>query len=288
VLSPIYWLLAYRDKTPGLNLRKNFASLAFRLLIKNGGYVSFGDIYRLFCNPMDSTRYFEFAFVCEALSKASMSRYLDVSSPRLLPIFLTFETKGLHSELVNPDLSDLRGSAGLIQALRLESRCTVHGCLIDDVPFDSGSFDVVSSISVVEHIPDDTKAVQKMWNLLKPGGRLLLTLPCAVEASNRFINRNEYGLLAPNDDGYFFFHRLYDQRLLEDNIFSVTGRPLHTAIYGEKRSGFLRENLDRKMADPLYPYWREPYMMGTSFCYFDELSELPGEGVIGLEFQKSE
>jgi len=235
---------------------------------------------------MDSTRYFEFAFVWDALTDVSVSRFLDVSSPRLFPIILTFKKRNLVAELMNPDLNDLSCTASLVKALGLESRCNLHGLLISAAPFDSGSFDVVTSISVVEHIPQDTQAIHEMWNLLRPRGRLLLTLPCAARSSEQYINRNEYGLLAPNEGGYFFFQRLYDPVSLEERIFCITGRPRRHLIYGERSPGSLRRNLDRKMGDPSYPYWREPYMMGQDFRYYKDLSELPGEGVIGLEFEK--
>jgi SAM-dependent methyltransferase len=237
--------------------------------------------------PMDSTRYFEFAFMWDALTKLSFTRYLDVSSPRLFPIILTLKKDNLVSELMNPDLADLSLTVRLIKSLRLENRCNLHGCLIGDAPFEHGSFDVITSISVVEHIPKDIEAIDGMWNLLKPGGRLLLTLPCAAEASEQYIDRNEYGLLTPDNDGFFFFQRLYDQRLLEERIFSVTGRPCRQVVYGEKSAGTHRRCLERKWGDPAYPNWREPYMMGKDFCYFTDLRDLPGEGVIALEFVKN-
>ncbi len=286
VLSPAYWLLAHRYRVPGLKFRLECARLAFRLLYGDKALISYRDIYRLFFWPMDSTRYFEFAFVWESLSKLSPSRYLDVSSPHLFPIILTLNRPEIFAELVNPDATDLKSTANLVKALGLDPRCNLRSCLIDAAPFEPESFNVITSISVVEHIPEDSQAVQRMWEFLKPGGRLLLTLPCAAEASERYINRNEYGLLTPDEEGNFFFYRLYDQRLLEERIFSITGDPRQHAIYGEKSPGALRRELDRKMGDPSYPHWREPYMMGRDFCYFKRLGELPGEGVIGLEFEK--
>jgi SAM-dependent methyltransferase len=286
VLSPAYWLLAHRYQVPGLKFRTECARLASRLLRGHKGPISYADIYRLFFWPMDSTRYFEFDFVWDALSKLSPSRYLDVSSPHLFPIIFTLKQPELSAELVNPNATDLDTTANLVKALGLESRCNLRGCLIGAAPFEPGSFHVITSISVVEHIPEDSQAVQRMWDFLKPGGRLLLTLPCAAQASERYINRNEYGLLTPDEEGNFFFYRMYDQRLLEERVFSITGEPRRHAIYGEKSPGALRRNLDRKMSDPSYPHWREPYMMGQDFCYFKGLDELPGEGVVGLEFEK--
>jgi SAM-dependent methyltransferase len=288
VLTPAYWLLAHFYRTPGLQFRLDCTLLGLRLLVGRKGSVSYTDIRRLLFLPMDSTRYFEFAFVWDALSKLSPVRYLDVSSPHAFPIVLLLKKPTLLGELLNPDVSDLTSTAGLIKALALEDRCGLKSSLIDAAPFEARSFDVITSISVVEHILQDTEAIQKMWGLLKPGGRLLLTLPCAAEASERYNNRNEYGLVKPDEEGNFFFYRLYDERSLEERIFSVTGQPRRRAIYGERSSGLLLRNLDRKMADPLYPYWEEPYMMGRDFRYFESLGDLPGDGVIGLEFEKDE
>ena len=191
--------------------------------------------------------------------------------------------------MLNPDVSDLASTAKLVKALGLEDRCSLKSCLIDAAPFEAGSFDVITSISVVEHIPQDTEAIQKMWSLLKPGGRLLLTLPCAAEAAERYNNRSEYGLVTPDDDGNFFFYRLsYDEQSLEERIFSVTGQPSRRAIYGESLVAFYSRISIEKWQTLFYPYWQEPYIMGRDFRYFESLGDLPGDGVIGLEFEKRE
>jgi SAM-dependent methyltransferase len=279
-------LLAHHNRVPGLKLRRDCALLAFHLLCGRKSHISYADIYRLLFWPLDSTRYFEFAFAYDALSHISFHHYLDVSSPRTFPIILILKQREIFAELLNPDAVDLTYTGELVRSLHLEDRCNLRDCVINTAPFEPESFDVVTSLSVVEHIPQDMRAVQKMWDLLRPRGRLLLTLPCAAQTSEQYSDRNEYGLLAPNEEGYFFFQRLYDQQLLEERIFSITGPPRQHMIYGERFPGTLRRNLERKMRDPSYPYWREPYMMGQDFCYFNKLSELPGEGVVALEFEK--
>ena len=52
----------------------------------------------------------------------------------------------------------------------------LHGDLTR-LPFPDASFDLVSCISVLEHMPPDTRTrgVQEMARVLKPGGQLLLT-----------------------------------------------------------------------------------------------------------------
>ncbi len=43
-------------------------------------------------------------------------------------------------------------------------------------PLHSSQFDTVMSLCVFEHLPDDRKTLQEMWRVLRPGGRILLTL----------------------------------------------------------------------------------------------------------------
>jgi len=51
------------------------------------------------------------------------------------------------------------------------------GCLPDQVPFADGSFDLICLFDVLEHVEDDTKALGRVRELLKPGGRALITVP---------------------------------------------------------------------------------------------------------------
>jgi SAM-dependent methyltransferase len=286
-LSPIYCLLALHERGPGLAFRWDSAVLALRLLRRRTRQISIADVCRLLVFPMDSVRYFEFTFVWDALSNHPVCSYLDVSSPRLFPLMLVMKNHQLHADLINPDPQDLTVTDNLAKSLNLEKRCDFHNCLISAAPFEPGSFEVVTSISVVEHIPADKEAIRKMWGLVKPGGRLLLTVPCAAEAVDEFIDRNEYGVLEPDEDGLFFFQRFYDEQLLSDNIFSVTGEPHRHSVYGEKAPGTYHSNQRSKMADPEYPSWREPYMMATDYGYFNSVGHLPGVGVIGMEFVKA-
>lgn len=285
VLSPLYWLLAHRYHTPGLGLHQNCARFVLRLLSKPPDSISNGWLYYLLFMPMDSTRYFEFDFVWRALSQISFQRYLDVSSPRLFPLLLLSERRGLKADLLNPDQSDLGITANFARAAGLTDRCRLHNSLIQMAPFVSETFDAITSISVIEHIPQDTLAIKKMWELLSPGGRFLLSVPCAAEAEEQYINVNPYHLLNPDPNGFVFLQYLYDETLLQERIFDMTGPPARFRIYGEKRAGFLRRNLDAK-ASPRYPFWSEPYTTGKEFRYFSSLGDLPGEAVIAMEFVK--
>ena len=140
----------------------------------------------------------------------------------------------------------------LIQSMGIQERCRLHDCLISDAPFKPETFDLITSISVIEHIPDDRSAVQKMWSLLKPQGHLWITVPCSSKSSEQYIDRDEYGILSPAESGFFFWQRFYDSQALEDRIFTLTGPPSRRAVYGEKMRDFSKKRSIQE-GKPLLP-----------------------------------
>ncbi|MBN1545207.1 MAG: class I SAM-dependent methyltransferase [Syntrophaceae bacterium] len=51
------------------------------------------------------------------------------------------------------------------------------GGLPEPIPFDDGAFDLVCLLDVLEHIKDDCAALVRAGRLLRPTGRLLVTVP---------------------------------------------------------------------------------------------------------------
>lgn len=238
---------------------------------------------------MDSTRYFEFHEAWSVIKDFQFKRYLDISSPRLLPLLLLRMNTGATAEFINPDAGDLNETENLARALRLRSRCNFFNGTLNAAKFTQSSFDLITCISVLEHIPDDRAVIETMWSLLLPGGRLVLTFPCMSRPLEQYISYNQYGVLKPGEDGYTFWQRYYDRERIESNIYEITGLPNRIVIYGEKIYGlFFRNASMKRLLGFLYPFWREPYMMATEYKYFKSFDELPGEGVVMLEFIKNE
>ena len=48
---------------------------------------------------------------------------------------------------------------------------------ICDLPFGENEYDIILCNHVLEHIPDDTKAMQELYRVLKPGGIAILQIP---------------------------------------------------------------------------------------------------------------
>ncbi len=285
--SPLYLVMAQIAGAPGIGFHLRCAATAAILFITRR--ISLKTCYNYLFLPMDSTRYFEFHEVWKRLEGFSFRRYLDVSSPRLMPLLLLKAAPGATAELINPDSNDLRETEKLANALGLKSRCEFFNDILENTSFPSASFDLITCLSVLEHIPEDKAALKTMWSLLRLGGKLILTLPCLSQSTEQYISYNQYGVLNQGDDGYTFWQHYYDRKRLESCIFSVTGMPVYFAVYGEKSRGlFFRNTSMKRLLGAFYPFWREPYMIAREYQSFSSTDDLPGEGVIMLEFIKAE
>lgn len=69
--------------------------------------------------------------------------------------------------------------------------------LADRLPFAVGTFDTVLSTQVWEHVEDPPAAAREAWRVLRPGGRLVVTVPFLYpthEAPHDFGRFTRYGL----------------------------------------------------------------------------------------------
>jgi SAM-dependent methyltransferase len=285
LLSPLYLVMAHIAGAPGIGYHLRCVAIGVHLLLT--GRASLKTCYNYLFFPMDSTRYFEFHEVWKSVRGLAFTRYLDVSSPRLMPLPILKAVPGAIAELINPDSSDLKETEKLANSLGLKSRCEFFNGILDNAGFTPASFDLITCISVLEHIPQDKAVIENMWSLLRPGGKLILTFPCMAQPLEQYISHNPYGVLDPGDDGYTFWQRYYDRESMESTIYSITGMPARITVYGEKEYGFFFRNASMKrLLGHFYPFWREPYMMATEYQSFSCTDELPGEGVAMLEFIK--
>lgn len=284
--APVYWTLSHFHRLPGLTLHYRLLIFYCSLFLKRR--LSLQDVLRETALPLDSVRYFECDFVYNTLESYGelAGHLLDVSSPRNVLIPIIAKHRDLRLDVINPDKRDLAMTKSIFSMANFSYRCRFYPYTIDELPFEPESYSIISSISVLEHIVEDDLAVQKLWSLLKPGGTLILSVPCSASAFVERIDFNEYGLLNPDFDGYVFGQRFYDESLLRDRLFSATGHPTRFAIYGEIKNGYFFENRQRKNSGGLYPFWREPYLTAINFRYFPSFEDLPGLGVIAMEFVK--
>ena len=91
----------------------------------------------------------------------------------------------------------------------------IAGRLPDPVPLVPASFDAVVMLDVLEHVADDAGALATAMRMLKPGGRLLLTVPAFPflwsrhdELTHHFRRYRRQKLARLLKDGGFALERL--------------------------------------------------------------------------------
>ncbi len=91
--------------------------------------------------------------------------------------------RGAHVVAFDLDADELAGVETMFGAMRLEGEVpagataeTVRGDALE-LPFPDGHFDAVVASEVLEHIPDDMRAMRELMRVLRPGGRLAVTVP---------------------------------------------------------------------------------------------------------------
>lgn len=68
---------------------------------------------------------------------------------------------------------------------------------IQSMPLENESFDTVLSAEVLEHVPDPEKALREIYRVLKPGGKLVISIPHLMYMHNEpndFYRYTKYGL----------------------------------------------------------------------------------------------
>jgi len=71
----------------------------------------------------------------------------------------------------------------------------------ENLPFPAGSFDLILSNEVIEHVLDDQKAIEEMVRTLKPGGRIVIFCP------NRWYPFETHGIYWQGE--YHFGNKLF-------------------------------------------------------------------------------
>ena len=241
------------------------------------------------CNPVSIVRYFEFAFGLESANWNLMSKCLDVSSPRLFYLYLLHTYDHITFDVLNPDLQDLQETAEYLKVLKLTDRVTLTNCDIMSISTERNDYDLISSISVLEHIPDsqDKLALGKLWELLRPGGRLIITVPCANVYSEEWRETDVYGQGNPEKEGKFFFQRFYDMPAIKERIIDeLDVEPIIIKVFGEKKEGAYAEYEKRWIAAGLWETIKDPYYIARDYQLYSQITDLKGIGICGLVFEK--
>jgi len=204
-------------------------------------------------------RYVEYDAALGRILTSKSQLILDVGSgDSPFPLFLA--QCGLKVITLDLDVSQqyrMAKVAGMEHLLQTDGLAGIVGDA-QHMSFDADSFDIVSCISVLEHIPGngDSVAMQEVGRVLRPGGVALITVPFAQayrEAVPPYVDERS--------------HRVYDRVALTQRIIEPSDLRLeHVSCFGTRSAGFAVSGLLRlqqrwlhvgvlRMPNILIPSW---------------------------------
>jgi SAM-dependent methyltransferase len=235
----------------------------------------------LLLTPVHAVRYFEFAFAASVLPPHCV-RCLDVSSPRLLSLFLLTTGRADSILVVNPDERDVNETRLIAQRLALTGLRTER-MGIESLLGDDEEFDAVWTLSVLEHIEDESAAIATLYDALAPGGRLVVTVPVDRTAHVERRSGEFYG----THGGERFFQRFYDEESLRSRLLDVLPRPAaEIRWFGERRAGQWEEYERGWIARGHAVTVDDPRAMTDDWREFSSWEEMPGVGVCGFVVER--
>lgn len=101
--------------------------------------------------------------------------------------------------------------------------------LAQPLPFADDSFDGVSLVEVIEHLPDAEALVREIGRILRPGGWLVLTTPNVAHLTYRIRALTGH---PPKQEGYHF--RFFTKRTLSACLEAAGFRTEARASYGKQ------------------------------------------------------
>lgn len=126
---------------------------------------------------------------------------------------------------------------------------------LQELPFSNGSYDFVFASHVLEHIPNDKKALQEIQRILKPEGIAILPVPLIGEQTIEYPEPNPHEAYHVRAPGFDYFDRYkpyftkiekysseklpekYQLFIYEDrSLFPSKECPLRAAMKGEKHT----------------------------------------------------
>lgn len=95
-------------------------------------------------------------------------------------------------------VAGLEPNRAYAQSLQSRYGLDVHVGMLEDMPTGWGSFDAVTLLDVIEHLPDPSAALTRAWQALRPGGVLAITTPNVASIEHRLFGRHWFALQPPD------------------------------------------------------------------------------------------
>jgi SAM-dependent methyltransferase len=126
------------------------------------------------------------------------SKVLDV----ILPEFAATSKSALHFAPETFFVNALKGSFGSYKTSDLFRNDTDIRADICDLPLPDASVDFVYASHVLEHVPDDRRAIAEIYRILRPGGIAILPVPIYSTGNRSSDHTVEYGRPRKEEEGH--------------------------------------------------------------------------------------
>lgn len=203
--------------------------------------------------PIDYMRYAEFNAILNHLEVVPDTKILDISSPQWFSLYLAKQnpkTNFVYTNVIDNELSPFKE---ICRALDIQNLSYFKED-VRNLTFDTNTFDQVISISVIEHIypasGGDILALNEISRVLKPDGKLHLTVPYKEEKSIVYIDgpvyerkQGNHNFFAREYDSSSFFSLVEESHLFPQHISFIVEKPGTFALdyyeWGPGKSHFL-------------------------------------------------
>ncbi len=185
---------------------------------------------------LDYVRCLEFPLVYNHLDLKPGMKLLDAGART--SIFPPFVASRHEVEVHAVDLDEtVMGMTAMADRISLRGTLVAKTGDLRSLPYPDDTFDRVTVISVIEHVPDpgDIDGIRDLARVLKPGGRLILTVPFGMTDREFFRDETVYSETYRGEP--VFFQRHYTPQTLQDRLIGPSGlRVVESGLFGE--SGF--------------------------------------------------
>lgn len=189
---------------------------------------SIGDGLKLLIAPVGYWRFLPNAFVLQEFRNQLNPKVLDASSPKLLSLMLASQTE---NKVYATDLNDAQIFSRWQQFARALGLKNYEVEYQDarQLKYPDEFFDLVYSISVIEHIPGqgDTEALREFCRVLKKEGRVVIEVPYRRQREEIVAHYDSKG--APLETPQFY-ERHYDAAWLHERLENVQGLSLEKKV----------------------------------------------------------
>ena len=176
-----------------------------------------GDLRQWLLGGPDYSRAVEYPLAARLAQLSSGGRLLDVGAGRQAEFADLLARRGAKVTAIDAR-EDVGADAN--RSLGIDFR----RCDARELPFDDESFDAVTAISTIEHIPEgDDRAMAELGRVLAPGGRLVVSVPYnPLKSADVYLRGEVYGRTGDR----VFFEHVYDDDELERRIVEPAGLPV--------------------------------------------------------------